>query len=229
MDRESFLTRVREAATRGRAFRIHSAPVAQPSRVGYVGGGDDLPARLAEEVTAVGGMARVVADLGAARAEFVELLKLYVPRSALCWRHPLLETLGLDAALAEAGIEKLDFDSLAKLDEIARRERVFAAEIGVSSVTWAIAESGSLALASRPGQERSASLLPPVHVALVGASQIVPDLFDLFDRAPLSDLDSIPSSLTLITGPSKTGDLEMTLTTGVHGPGKWHVIIVRNV
>jgi L-lactate dehydrogenase complex protein LldG len=90
----------------------------------------------------------------------------------------------------------------------------------------AVAETGTLAMASRPGAERVASLLPPVHVAVISADQIVPDLFDLFATMQKS-LPELPSSWVLITGPSKTGDLELKLTTGVHGPGHWHVIVAR--
>ena len=72
-----------------------------------------------------------------------------------------------------------------------------------------------------------ASLLPPLHVAIVAAEQVLPDLFDLFDKLREAGHDALPSNLTLITGPSKTGDIELTLTTGVHGPGEWHVVVVR--
>jgi L-lactate utilization protein LutC len=82
---------------------------------------------------------------------------------------------------------------------------------------------------SAPGRERLASLLPPVHVAIVDSSQILPDLFDLFARLETSGTAALASNLVLITGPSKTGDIELKLTTGVHGPGQWHVVIIREV
>jgi len=103
---------------------------------------------------------------------------------------------------------------------------MLSADIGITSVSLAVAETGSLVMMSQPGQERTASLLPPVHVAIVERAQIVPDLFDVFAQLEKRDTD-LPSNLAFITGPSKTGDIELTLTTGVHGPGKWHVIVVR--
>ena len=78
----------------------------------------------------------------------------------------------------------------------------------------------------RPGDERVASLLPPVHVAIVERQQIVADLIDAFS-ALTRGKEELPSNVVLITGPSKTGDIELQLTTGVHGPGTWHVIVVR--
>ncbi|HEX4148194.1 MAG TPA: LUD domain-containing protein, partial [Pirellulales bacterium] len=65
---------------------------------------------------------------------------------------------------------------------------------------------------------------PPRHVAIIEARQIVADLFALF---ALYQPQELPSNLTLITGPSKTGDIELELTTGVHGPAQWHVIIIQ--
>jgi L-lactate utilization protein LutC len=225
VSREAFLARVRSAAAAGRAHRVHLRSDL-PERVGYCGAGADPVARLIDEVNAVGGQAHRAADLAAARDILANLLALYAPRSALCWRHPLLERLGLGELLATHQVAALDHEALYPLAQPEQRTKMFAAEIGISSVSLAIAETGTLALASRPGQERLASLLPPVHVAIVEASQIVPDLFDYFDRLEADGLASLPSNFVFITGPSKTGDIELTLTTGVHGPGKWHVIVI---
>lgn len=229
MSREAFLERVREAAHAGSAYRVHTAEL--PGRVGYCGAGDDLPARLAAEVEAVGGKSRLVDDWPAARSAVEALLDQYSPSLALCWKHPVLEKLGLASLLATKGIAQLDYDSLSQLEPCERRSRMLAAGVGISSATYAIAETGTLAMASGPGTERVASLLPPVHIAIVSADQILPDLFDLFEKMQTaSDKAAIdvPSNLTLITGPSKTGDLELKLTTGVHGPGTWHVIVIRS-
>jgi L-lactate dehydrogenase complex protein LldG len=100
----------------------------------------------------------------------------------------------------------------------------FAADVGITGVDFLIAETGSLVMRSSPGQPRSISLLPPVHIALAERRQIVPDLFDLFHE--LGNPPALPSCLTLITGPSKTGDIELRLVTGVHGPGTVHVLMV---
>ncbi len=226
MNREQFLARVGDAAAAGRAYRVHIDPHL-PEHVGYAGGGDDLPAKLAAEITGVGGQAIVVDDLDTARAELVALLEKYQPRQALCWDHPLLDRLGLTQILAERGIASDDHAVLAALTPQERRERIVAADIGITSASYAIAETGSLAMLAGPGRDRMASLLPPIHIAIIERAQILPDLFDLFTRLKDAGYDNLPSNLAFITGPSKTGDIEMTLTTGVHGPGVWHVIVVR--
>jgi L-lactate dehydrogenase complex protein LldG len=224
--REDFLARVRTSAAAGRAYRVN-ADATIPDQAGYVGGGDDLPTRLAAEIKAVGGQAVVVDDSAAARAALAALLEKYQPRSAFCWQHPALDPVGVDKSLAERGIGKLTHEGLMGLPPEEQRTRILAADIGITSVTHAIAETGSLVMMAEPGHERLASLLPPVHVAIVERSQILPDLFDLFAELQRAGYDSLPSNLVFITGPSKTGDVEFTLTTGVHGPGKWHVIVVR--
>ncbi len=228
MNREEFFSRVRDATAAGRAYRIHTADVTG-ERVGYAGAADDPAARLIEEVNKVGGTAHRAKSHREARNVLAALLRECRPASALCWQHAVLERLGLCELLAELGVRYLAYDELAALDPAMAQKRMLEAEIGISSVTYAVAETGTLAVASATGRERSASLLPPVHVAVVEADQILADLFDLFDALETAGLDRLSSNLTLITGPSKTGDIELTLTTGVHGPGRWHVIVIAPI
>jgi L-lactate dehydrogenase complex protein LldG len=77
-----------------------------------------------------------------------------------------------------------------------------------------------------PGQPRLLSLLPPVHVAVADRAQLLPDLFDLFQDSASAGRQSLSACVSIITGPSKTGDIELRLVTGVHGPGEVHVILI---
>jgi len=223
-NRDSFLARVRQAAEQGRQYRVHLQSL--PDEVGYVGVGGDLVQRFCEEVTAVGGQAFVVNSVDDARKKLRDLLNEAKAQSAVCWRHEILERIGLRSLLAEMTVEGLNHDLLSGLPEEEQRGRLLACDIGITSCDAAIAETGTLMTCSGPGQERLASLIAPVHVAIVERKQIVPDLIDAFqllhDRGP----GALPSNVTFITGPSKTGDIELQLTTGVHGPGVWQVIIV---
>jgi L-lactate dehydrogenase complex protein LldG len=225
MSRESFLATVRQAAAAGRAHRVGLVPV--PEQAGYLGlrPGEDAAARLAAEVDAVGGTAFRVADLAAARELLANWLDEFEVRSALTWEHDLLVRLGLAALLAEHGIVEHSHRTLVEMPEEGRRLSILACDIGITSCDWAIAETGTLMVCSRPGQERVASLLPPVYFSIVEREQIVPDLIDAIGSVRTAD-GTLPSNITLITGPSKTGDIELELTTGVHGPGKWRVIVV---
>lgn len=102
-------------------------------------------------------------------------------------------------------------------------DAVFAADVGVTSVSAAIAETGSLVVASGPRSWRSLSLISPVHIAVLFTSQVLPDLLDLAARYRHA---ALPANLTLISGPSKTADIEGILITGVHGPGIVHVVLI---
>ena len=222
-DCNAFLARVREAAEQGRQYRVHLQPV--PGEIGYLGAEGDLCQRLAVEINAVGGEAFVVADLEAAGRQLHALLTEAGASSAVCWKHDVLERAGVAGLLASAGVALLDYDRLATLPIAERRSKLLACDVGITSCDLAIAETGTLLVCSRPGQERLASLIAPMHIAIVERTQIVPDLIDAFARL---SADSLPSNVTLITGPSKTGDIELQLTTGVHGPGKWRVIVVSD-
>lgn len=221
MNRDQFLQRVREAARRGNAHRVHVPEL--PEKVGYVGTNGDKCEKFAAEVSAVGGVASVVDNWNDARRQLRELVAEHHCRSALCWQHSVLDQLQLDQLLTESDVERLDHKILASLDPDTRQKRAMDADIGITSADFAIAETGTLVVCAKPGQERICSLLPPVHVAIITAEQIVPDLLDVLPRLP----QPLCSNTVLITGPSKTGDIELQLTTGVHGPGKWHVLVVR--
>jgi L-lactate dehydrogenase complex protein LldG len=103
------------------------------------------------------------------------------------------------------------------------REEQAAAEIGVTGCDAAIAETGTLAMLSGPGKPRSASLLPPVHLCVVRLADVCFGMREFFeDRA--ADI-AAAACCYFITGPSRTADIELTLTLGVHGPGKVIVVV----
>jgi len=107
------------------------------------------------------------------------------------------------------------------------RDALLACDVGVTSAQAGIAETGSLLLVSRDEQHRLISLLPPVHIAILPAGDITATLGDGFALAR-GDEDPPPAAITLITGPSRTADIELTLVVGVHGPKELHVILVAD-
>ncbi|MBX7166808.1 MAG: lactate utilization protein [Pirellulales bacterium] len=228
MNRDEFFQRVRQATQSGSRFHVATRGDI-PASIGYVGGGDDRVASFVREATAVGGTAVAVDDWIAARHQVQEWIERHGARHALCWQHPVLEQFGWQDLAAELGLTVADYAALAEIQPSAAKAAMLAADVGVTSCECAVAETGSLVMLARPGHERLASLAPKVHIAIVAESQIVADLFDVFTRLEAAGLDRLPSNVTLITGPSKTGDLELKLTTGVHGPGFWYVVVVRGV
>lgn len=97
-----------------------------------------------------------------------------------------------------------------------------SSQAGLTGATCGISESGTLVLASGAGQPAGASLLPGVHLAVLHTSQIVSSLEEALQFPEIRRA----ATTVLVTGPSRTADIEMTLTIGVHGPGELHVFLV---
>lgn len=99
------------------------------------------------------------------------------------------------------------------------------ADIGITSADYALAATGSFVMIASPNEARLVSLLPPVHVAVIPQSRIVANLDELLSLVPKPA--DITSSMVLITGPSRTADIEQILVRGVHGPGEVYAVIVE--
>jgi len=175
------------------------------------------------ELSLVGGKGHRV---GSAREAVERLLALAGSggvRQGVMWRHRLLGQLGIGAALAGAGVKCWEVSE--EVPEAERLTRMAMADLGITAVDYAVADTGSLVLCSRPGQARMVSLLPPLHVAFLSPGSLVADLEAL---VPLvrRELDGPggTSNIVYITGPSRTADIELSLTQGVHGPKEVHVI-----
>lgn len=220
MSRDAFLQRVRQAVAEGN--RPGSGAAIPPrGRLGYQGGGADLAARFAEQLTAAGGFPYAVNDDDSARGRVVELIQSRGARKVLLSKGTCLDRLNLRERLTAVGLEVLSVDAFTVAN---CKEPFFAADVAVSGVDYLITETGSVAICAAPTAPRSGSLLAPVHIAVADRSQLLPDLFDLFAQLPPDK--GLPSCVSLITGPSKTGDIELRLVTGVHGPGEIHVVLI---
>lgn len=133
-------------------------------------------------------------------------------RAVAIWDDPLLTPVA--SALMAASIETVSAaqQTTARLAEV---------DIGITTADYAIAETGTLVLACSAGRPRATSLLPPLHVAVVPRERVVATLGDLISR-----FSNLPSALTLITGPSRTADIELTPVRGVHGPTSVRVYLL---
>jgi L-lactate dehydrogenase complex protein LldG len=108
----------------------------------------------------------------------------------------------------------------------ALRTACAAADIGITSVDYALAETGTFVMIASPKEARMVSLLPPVHIAVFPRTRILANLDELLGVLPLPAEQT--SSMVLITGPSRTADIEQILIRGVHGPGEVYAVIVEN-
>lgn len=111
------------------------------------------------------------------------------------------------------------------------KSALLKAHIGITSAEYGIAETGTLVLHSGHSQTRLISLLPPIHVCLLHPSRITGRMCDLLAsvRAAFAQGRTLPQSMTFITGPSCTADIEQTLVKGMHGPRELHVLLSSSI
>ena len=153
-------------------------------------------------------------------------------RSVVCSAHEAVNRLNLAERFEGTGIDlraaKFSDDAGDRdRQREALRQRAIEADLGVTGVDYAVAETGSCVLLAREGVSRLVSLLPPVHVAVVERGQVLPSLDELFALRRQSHLAGDGGSyMNIITGPSRSADIEQTLVTGVHGPGEVHMVLV---
>jgi L-lactate dehydrogenase complex protein LldG len=182
-------------------------------------------AKFTEEAQALTVVVRRVPDDGAAIAHVLELLASRAASRVLAWDDAWLNCAALGAALRAAGVQLESCWLPSNPEE--RRLRLAALDtvmVGLTGALAGLADTGSLALVSGPGRGRTASLLPPFHVAMLRVEQLYPTYAAFLAAHP--QVADMGSNLVLVTGPSRTADIEMTLTRGVHGPGEVHVVLI---
>lgn len=146
--------------------------------------------------------------------------------------HAVLDEIGLEEAFEGSAIalQRIAYEESSGSRDVQRakfREDMIVADIGVTGVDYAIAETGSVSIATGRGVSRLISLLPPVHIAVVRPAQIVPSLDELFSFRRREFLERGSLDYTnIISGPSRSGDIEQTLIKGMHGPREVHMVIV---
>ena len=154
-------------------------------------------------------------------------------KSVLRSDHAVLDEIDLEGTLEGTAIalHRIAHDESGPSRDVQRakfREDMIVADIGVTGVNHAIAETGSVSIAAGRGVSRLISLLPPVHIAVVRPAQIVPSLDELFSlrRSEFLERGSLDYT-NIISGPSRSGDIEQTLIKGMHGPREVHLVILE--
>jgi L-lactate utilization protein LutC len=152
-------------------------------------------------------------------------------RRALCAGDPLLDELGVPAALADAGAEVVRWpDARAGgWRELLGLEGP-TATLGVTVPALAVAERGTLVLSSSPGHGRSIDVVSRRHLAVLPASRIRDTLAEaLAERYGASRGERPPSAVSLVSGPSRTSDIEKISTLGAHGALSMDVLVIADM
>ena len=174
------------------------------STVARVSRRDAIPAAVAAYLDALELAPALVAPLS---SQLSSQLSSPNPHRGVCWP----EFADLDWAQAGLSVEA--------------RPTVGDDRLGITGVFCAIAETGTLVVLSGADTPTATTLLPDTHVAIVSANRIVDTMEDAFALIR-KERGSVPRAINMISGPSRTGDIEQTIVLGAHGPFRVHILVV---
>ncbi len=204
----------------GRLEHPGAAPIPAPAL-----SREELIAHFTTEAEALTVVIHRASDDSAATATATALVADRGATRVLAWDDKWLNCSGLADALRSSGIAMepcwLPRESAERRQRLTELDDV---RVGLTGALAGLTDTGSLVLVSGSGRGRIASLLPPLHIAMLRVSQLHPTYAAFLAAHPR--IEDAGSNLVLITGPSRTADIEMTLTRGVHGPGEVHVVLI---
>ncbi len=179
---------------------------------------DNLRAQFIDELTNVNTHILEANSADTIKDLLITLIKEKELKSFSIWESEYLKEINLKQNIKSVGL---------KLISAKNKDRIANSEIGITDVDYAIADTGTLVLLTNKNQPRSISLLPPIHLAIVRKENLVRNIKDLFIilKSKLKDVEDITTCMTFVTGPSRTADIELNLTLGVHGPKELFVVI----
>ncbi len=204
--RDEILGDVRLALHRDPSAPIPPVPGRVAPRV-PAGPEDELTALL-DEIGKLGGKTRRL-HAGRLAAALESLVLEENIRKATLWQTPELQTLGVEDSLRTLGVEIVS--------PHADKQALAGCDLGVTGADAAFPETGTLLLRSAADRPRMVSLVPRIHLAIITPGVLLPDLSQGFDRVKGEGY------WVLVTGPSRTADIELVVTIGVHGPKALHV------
>lgn len=191
---------------------------------------DGLLTRFQAEVQRLSGEVFVVEGEQAAADHLLTLLDALQAQDVCAWHFKHIPVKKLATTLREAGVRvvypNIHQDADARRREIERLETI---TVGLTGADAVAAATGTLIVSTGPGKSRIPTALPPVHIAIVRQSQIVPRIESwLADQRQNGSADLWQTAnVCFITGPSRTADIEKQLVLGVHGPRQLQIIVVR--
>jgi len=192
----------------------------------------ELTDRMAEAASTIGWKVHRVSNPENAADIVANICDQKGATSVLRSTHDVLDEINVDAAVTSSGAklgvtEHSGDNNETKITE--SKSAAFSADIGITGADYAIAETGTIVLHPRSGLSRLVSLAPPTHIAVLRPTEIIDSLDELFAHERNDHMSgNLAGSMNLISGPSKTADIEGTTVTGIHGPLEVHLIILEN-
>ncbi|MCD6570627.1 MAG: lactate utilization protein [Deltaproteobacteria bacterium] len=185
---------------------------------------DDLDAlyeSFAQGVTAAGGTVHRVKDMKEALEALDTILKELEVSTVVISEDKMIKLVGIKDYLKGKDIKILAISK----DPARHKKTCFSADAGITGADYALADTGTIMIYHGKDNARLISLAPPTHIAFVEADKLLPDIDTLIAEIKPSN-KSMPSAMTLITGPSLTADIALQPTFGMHGPKNLYVIFI---
>jgi L-lactate dehydrogenase complex protein LldG len=185
-------------------------------------GPDHLCAQFVAAFTAVGGQPVQAANESAAVDRLAELMRVAGVRSAAIGQGITTDS---DSAAARLSREGFNVSSVSRANGLAGfKETLSAVDAGIVEADYAIAPTGTVVLIGQPSRPRSLSLLPPINIVLLRTGRILPDLAAVLRAVGPQTMADHP--MVMVTGPSRTADIEKRIVIGVHGPKELYVVLI---
>ncbi len=154
-------------------------------------------------------------------------------KKVTAWRHPLIDKLNLHKVLPPKGVEffvaEFENSPPAPGEKNRIRNQIIDSYMGITAADFCIAQTATLVMKTRPGQARSVSLVPSIHVAVIKIDQLVENLSELYYRLKWDakqKKEGLTNCMTFISGPSKTADIEVVMVHGAHGPRELYLYVI---
>ena len=174
-----------------------------------------------------------VPDLSGAKEVLISILNGIECKSIVCTNEQAVNLMDLDKILSNQEIKicKLMSNDNRNTNAI-ESEQYFrsvaeVADVGITGCDFAVAETGTIVVIPKSGVSRLVSLTPPVYIAIVWQGQVLRSLDELFAVRRYQTINGLENGyMNLISGPSRSGDIENIMIQGVHGPGEVHLILI---
>lgn len=241
--RDAFLASVRQALQQGKGHTAGEEPSRIPQTVEawqeeatrvrqrLASQREDLLLRLERMAGLMNWkMVRAGDHQGAAQA-IAQIVQTLDAHSTVRTAHPVFSRVPVEEALRPLGVPCIPLSYEANDPQGSRsrlREVAIQADVGITGVDYMVAETATAIILARRGVSRLASLTPPRHIAIVEPEQVVETLADALTlhKATFLGQGDPGAYWSLISGPSRTGDIEQTIVVGVHGPQEVYLVAV---
>ena len=190
----------------------------------------DLLQRFIEEATALGCNAVCIESEEAIGETVLKICRTAEVSNIVISGTEIVSTLRGFDKFDHYGIDRSYIESLTNAAKKDLVKHLSSMHVGITGIDWAIAETGTIVITSDQDQELLTSLLPPIHIAVMKRSQIRESLTVVLEELGTQRMMRQPPSrsATFITGPSRTSDVELTLSIGVHGPKELHLLVINS-